>query len=58
MLKVEEMREYVRVCRVRYDTARERLKRANEELEAWKEQVKLEEQNEKGARMRGVRDEI
>jgi hypothetical protein len=43
MLNSEAMREYVRSYRVRFDTARERLRKAIEEMERWKEQVNLEE---------------
>jgi hypothetical protein len=42
MLNAEAMREYIRVHRVRYDTAQERLMKATEMME-WREQVKLEE---------------
>ncbi len=41
MLRPEERREYVRVFRVCYEAALERLKKANEELAIWKEQVRL-----------------
>ncbi len=36
------MREYMRACRVRYETARERLMKAIGMMEEWKEQVRME----------------
>ncbi len=42
-LDTNVMREYMRVCRMRYENARERLMKAIDMLEGWREQVRMEE---------------
>ncbi len=52
MMKPDAMCEFVRFDCVRFDTAQEQLKKANEEMNIWKEQAQLAEQR------RGIQEHI